>query len=45
MSFKAFVWMVCVFDDASSMKGAIVNFYNELYCVDQPGRLFFKAFL
>ena len=40
MPFEAFVWMVCL-DDVSSMKGAIVNFYSELYREQQPGRPFF----
>ena len=42
MPFKVFVWMVC-FDDISSMKGVIVNFYNELYRKDHPRRPFLKG--
>jgi len=30
-------------DDVSLMKGAIVNFYSELYCEDLPGRPFFEG--
>jgi len=33
---------VCL-DDVSSMKGAIVNFYSELYREDQPRRPFFEG--
>jgi len=42
ISILAFVWMVC-FNDISSVKGAIVNFYNKVYREDHPGKPLLKG--